>query len=340
VHLGLVAMYFGFTGAAYDIEQEAALRPGESLEVRGVTVRYDGSRMEVDPGKRMMFSEMTVLEGDREIARIAPAKFIYAKPPGTATTEVAIRTTLSHDVYAIMNTVNPESKLGTFRVIVRPFVLWIWLGGLLMILGTAVCMAPSVREVLGESRASYRRPLGAAATAILLALPLALGVWTLVAPSVAHGQQDGSSSLHAGSVTMHNAEERQLFERLLCECGDCQRLPLSTCSCGWADDARARIRGDLAAGKSPLAIQNEYRDEFGPQAIAIPGDEGLDRALWAVPVAIIAFAAFWLVRLGRGWVRKTDTEAAPSEAAPSKKDAALDEALDRELARLDDGGPR
>ncbi|HTU56948.1 MAG TPA: cytochrome c-type biogenesis CcmF C-terminal domain-containing protein, partial [Polyangiales bacterium] len=48
VHLGLVAMYFGFTGSAYDVDKEAALRPGQSLEVRGFTIRYDGSRMEVD----------------------------------------------------------------------------------------------------------------------------------------------------------------------------------------------------------------------------------------------------------------------------------------------------
>ena len=34
VHLGLVAMYFGFTGAAYDKDKEAALRPGESARGR------------------------------------------------------------------------------------------------------------------------------------------------------------------------------------------------------------------------------------------------------------------------------------------------------------------
>lgn len=341
VHMGLVAMYFGFTGAAYDTEKEAALRPGESLQVRDFRIRYDGSRMEVDPNRRMIFTDMTVFQGAEPVGRIAPAKFIYAKPQGTATTEVAIRSTLGQDVYAIMNTVNPESKLGTFRVIVRPFVAWIWLGGMLMILGAAVSMSPSVREVLGEVRVPTRASNAAAATATLLAVVLVVGsvLWALVTPAHAAGQTEGSSSLHAGSVTMTGPEERQLFERLLCECGDCQRLPLSMCACSWAEDARAKIRAEMAAGKSPTTIQEEYRDTHGPQAIAIPSDRGLDRALWAVPIAVIGLAALWLVRLGKRWTRRTREEEPPAvSAVDARADAGLDAVLDRELAKLDDGG--
>jgi cytochrome c-type biogenesis protein CcmF len=340
VHLGLVAMYFGFTGAAYDKDKEAALRPGQSISVSGFEVRYDRSRMEVDPGKRMIFTDMTVLHGGKSIDQIAPAKFIYDKPPGTATTEVAIRSSLSEDVYAIMNSVNPDTKVGTFRVIVRPFVAWIWIGGLLMIFGTAVSMAPSVREVLGEQRSPARAPFGRAAATAALLFALAVAVaYVLLGPALAHAQNDSSSSLHAGSVTMRNAEERQLFARLLCECGDCQRLPLSTCACSWAEDARAEIRESMAQGKTPTEIQDAYRAEHGPQSIAIPADEGLDRLLWAVPVALIALAAVQLVRWGRRWSRKPEAPAA-APAEPSAQQAAAadryDAALDRELARDDE----
>jgi len=168
VHLGLVAMYFGFTGAAYDKDKESALHPGEALHVSGFDVRYDGSRMELDPGKRMVFSDLTVLKNGKTVGQLSPAKFIYEKPQGTATTEVAIRSTLTEDVYAIMSTVSPETKVGTFRIIVRPFVAWIWIGGLMMIFGTAIAMSPSVREVLGELTAPAPRRsglAGAAATA-------------------------------------------------------------------------------------------------------------------------------------------------------------------------------
>jgi cytochrome c-type biogenesis protein CcmH/NrfF len=277
---------------------------------------------------------------------ISPAKFIYMKPQGTATTEVAINSTLTEDVYAIMNSVNPETKLGTFRVIVRPFVAWIWLGGMLMMLGTSVSMSPSVREVLGEvqSRARFPAAMGATATAVVLGVLVAVIALTLLAPALAHAQNDGSSSLHAGSVTMRNPEERQLFSRLLCECGDCQRLPLSSCVCSWAEHMRTRIRDEIAQGKSATQIQEEYRKDFGPQAIAIPSDKGLDRALWAVPVGVIVVMAGFVFRWGTRWKRKSAAAEAARPPAPAataatqSSDASYDAALESELARLEERG--
>jgi cytochrome c-type biogenesis protein CcmF len=337
VHLGLVAMYFGFTGAAYDTDKEAALRPGQTLEVRGFTLRYDGSRMEVDPNRRMVFADMSVMKDGKRVADIAPAKFIYSKPPDTATTEVAIRSTLSEDIYAIMNSVNPQTKLGTFRIIVRSFVAWIWLGGLFMIFGTVVCMSPSVREVLGEVRLPQPRRTGPAmATGILLLLSTA-GFWQL-ASSIAYSQGSATSSLHAGSVTMYNDTEKQLFQRLLCMCGGCQRLPLSSCICSEAEEMRAKIRDKLSAGVSPTQIQDDYRSEMGAQAIAIPSDKGLDRALWAVPLSAIAVAAGALVWVSKKWKSRPATGAAAPVATAVAPTAAqgYDDALDAELRKLDD----
>jgi cytochrome c-type biogenesis protein CcmF len=333
VHLGLVAMYFGFTGAAYDVDKESALRPGESLSVRGFDVRFDRSRMELDPGKRMIFTDMTVLKDGKVIDHISPAKFIYDKPQGTATTEVAIRTTASEDIYAIMSSVSPETKVGVFRVIVRPFVAWIWIGGLIMILGTAVSMAPSVREVLGEARAPRRAyAMPTAATAAVLLIIVLAALW-LASPALARAQD--SSSLHAGSVTMHDDVERQLFPRLLCECGGCQRLPMSTCICDWAEKARVEIRSDLADGKTPLQIQEAWADKWGAQALAIPSDKGMDRLLWAVPMIALAAMAVQIVRMGVRWSKQTT---APRDVAPVSESsvAKLNHQLDDELKRLDE----
>jgi cytochrome c-type biogenesis protein CcmH/NrfF len=117
-------------------------------------------------------------------------------------------------------------------------------------------------------------------------------------------------------------------------CGDCQRLPLSTCSCGWAENARAAIRGQLASGVVPAGIQDAYREEHGAVAIAIPADAGLDRALWAVPVTLIALAAGGLFWLGRRWVIPAD---GPGDAAGATAAGdGYDEVLDRELGELDD----
>jgi cytochrome c-type biogenesis protein CcmF len=334
VHAGIVAMYLGFTGAAYDTEKEAALKPGQIMDVGPYQIRYDRPRMEVDTAKRMVFTDMTVMEGGKVVGQVHPAKFIYRTHPEMPTTEVAIRSTLRDDAYVIMSHVNPETKLGTFRVIVRPLVAWIWIGGLMLLAGSFIAIAPSMKELLEgvknplRSGAAVVRPALASWLSWLLALVLALGVAGVAAA------QD-SSSLMAGNVSMKTPEEKQLFERVLCQCGGCARLPLSNCICHWAEEKRAELLQELASGKTVAALQNAYAEQYGAKAIAIPRDKGLDRALWAVPVAAFVVAAGGLGLLGRRWVKRNQAAQAGAVVA-DVKDETLDAELDEELRKLSD----
>jgi cytochrome c-type biogenesis protein CcmH/NrfF len=213
-------------------------------------------------------------------------------------------------------------------------VAWIWLGGIVLLLGALLSMWPTGRELLREDVARPARfHLSPAATVVVLAIAIA----TVVAwAGVASAQNDSSSSLHAGSVVIHDPTERQLFGRLLCQCGDCARLPLDTCACGWADDKRAEIREALAAGEEPTQIQEEYRAQYGAKALAIPSDEGLDRALWLVPVASMIFAVGLIVVVGRRWQRR-GVEVQAAVTAASDEQLQYDSRLDEELERLEEG---
>jgi cytochrome c-type biogenesis protein CcmF len=331
VHVGVVLMFIGFTGAAYDVEEESALRPGETMSVGSHTIRYDQPRMEADPNKRMIFTDMTLLDdAGKPIGEVAPAKFIYRTHPQMPTTEVAIRSRPAEDVYVIMSTVDPSTRRGTFRVIIRPLVAWIWFGGIILLLGAILGMWPTARDLVREPKAASRRVRFSPATAVVA---LAIVVATMLAwVGVASAQSDGSSSLHAGSVVINDPIERQLFGRLLCQCGDCARLPLDTCACGWADEKRTEIRESLAAGEDPTEIQESYRAQYGAKALAIPSDKGLDRALWAVPIAAMVLAAGLVIVVGRRWQRRgEELQTVALATAPSelRYDSRLDEELER-----------
>jgi cytochrome c-type biogenesis protein CcmH/NrfF len=166
---------------------------------------------------------------------------------------------------------------------------------------------------------------------------LAIVVATMMAwAGVASAQNDSSSSLHAGSVVINDPVERQLFGRLLCQCGDCARLPLDTCACGWADDKRVEIREALAAGEKPTKIQESYRAQYGAKALAIPSDKGLDRALWAVPLASMVFAVGFIVLMGRRWQRRGVEAHTAATAASGTAQLEYDSRLDEELDRLEE----
>jgi len=334
VHIGAVFMYIGFTGAAYDVEQESALRPGETMTIGRHTVRYDQPRMETDPNKRMIFTDMTIMDdAGNETGQVAPAKFIYRTHPQMPTTEVAIRSRPAEDIYVIMSTVDPSTRRGTFRIIIRPLVAWIWFGGIVLLLGAMLGMWPTGRELLREEVARPRRFRFSPAVAIVA---VAIVVATMMAwVGVASAQTDSSSSLHAGSVVINDPVERQLFGRLLCQCGDCARLPLDTCACGWADDKRVEIRELLAAGEEPTKIQESFRAQYGAKALAIPSDEGLDRALWAVPVGAMVLAVGFIIIMGRRWQRRGAATSVTAIAAAGE-DLAYDSRLDEEIDRLEE----
>ncbi len=342
VHLGIVLMYIGFTGAAYDQKQEASLKPGQSLSVKGYTFEYLRTRMETDPNKRMVFTDLRLSRNGKTLQRVSPAKFIYTTHPEMPTTEVAIRSRLSSDLYVIMNSVNPDTKVGTFQVIYRPLVLWIWIGALVLLLGSVIAMWPTARELLGSDPQpvmSHIKPSNAATLLVFMILMQGI-LWV----GQVHAQSDSSSSLHAGTVEIHSAEEAKLFERLLCQCGECQRLPLSTCACSWAEHARAQVREQLAQGMTVVQVQERYRQEHGAKAIAIPSDKGLDRALWAVPLLLMLAAVGTLIVLGKRWRQRAQSvsadtqmaQASPVQSNVPATDVNYEQALNDELRKLED----
>jgi cytochrome c-type biogenesis protein CcmF len=84
VHAGIVLMYVGFTGAAYDTEREGALRPGQSLEVGAYELRYEGAIPEEDVNKRAVYGHLTLFRGRLRDRVGLPGQVHLPEPPGDA----------------------------------------------------------------------------------------------------------------------------------------------------------------------------------------------------------------------------------------------------------------
>ena len=69
-----------------------------------------------------------------------PEKRFYRKPEQPAT-EVAFRSTLKEDLYVILGNLG-DNETATFQVYVNPLVAWLWIGGIVLALGTLVCVLP------------------------------------------------------------------------------------------------------------------------------------------------------------------------------------------------------
>jgi len=304
VHAGIVLMFLGFAGSAYKVDQEVALRPGESHSFAGYTFTYLKPRMETDSAKRMVYVDIAVKRGDRDLGIMSPARFVYIRQQ-MPTSEVAIRPGVRDDIYIAPGNVNSETKLATLHVFVNPVTSWIWFGAMILLIGAAVATWPEA--ALGEVGVSaYLRTAGATAASLVLGLMLAMTPARAHAAALQTG--GGGSSLHAGDVKMTTPQEKQLFTNLLCMCGTCDRLPLSMCACGWADEARAKLSARLASGASIEALTNEYVGLHGTASLNVPPSRGFLRSIWLVPVVLIVIGAGGAIYIVRKWTRPKDKD--------------------------------
>jgi cytochrome c-type biogenesis protein CcmF len=331
IHLGIVLMFLGFTGKSWTVDRETTMAPGQTYQVERLTLEYVGPRMEVDNAKRMVFADVKVSEGGKEIGKLTPAKFIYKKMPESPTTEVSMLHSVRDDLYLVVGSVNPDTKVATLQIHLNPLVGWIWFGALILIFGSFVGMWPELQP--RESRAwQVARGAGTVAASISIGVVLAL------MPVSAFAQTQPSQ--HSGSVEIENGKEKAVFQQLRCMCGTCPRELLSTCACSTADSTRDRIRMQLARGELPKKIIDDYIAEHGSAALAIPPNSGGMRLIYAVPIAAIGFAGIGMAFAFKRWRKNSDVAQAKARAGDDggsgKGRDAYDDRIDAELRDLDD----
>ena len=142
VHLGMMAIFMGITGSsAFQTQVESTMRPGELAQVKDYWIEFQGVRSHSDANMQATAADLRLRVRGKEIGVLRPEKRIYRNPE-QPTTETAIRSTLGEDLYVILAAINDNGS-ATLRFYVNPLVSWIWIGGLIFVLGTLVAMWPS-----------------------------------------------------------------------------------------------------------------------------------------------------------------------------------------------------
>jgi cytochrome c-type biogenesis protein CcmF len=139
-----VLIFVGITGSsAYQIEQNVVLRPGESGRVGAFTLQYDNLTRTIESTHEAFIATLMVWRDGKYLTTLYPEKRLYFAQ-NQPTTEVALRTSPFEDLYIIMAGFEP-SKIVTFKVFVNPLVFWMWMGGLVMVVGTVIAIWPERR---------------------------------------------------------------------------------------------------------------------------------------------------------------------------------------------------
>jgi cytochrome c-type biogenesis protein CcmF len=156
VHLGLVLMAVGITGSSlFQDEVQVALDVGDEIDVNGYTLQYKDFDAQALPDRERFVAVVDVYRGHRPLGTLRAEKSFHWNVEQWVT-EVAIRTTPKEDLYLILAGFE-ESGLASLRVLTNPLVLWLWVGGIMLMLGGMMAWWPgssrrvSAAQVEGES---------------------------------------------------------------------------------------------------------------------------------------------------------------------------------------------
>lgn len=146
IHLGVVMVFFAFSGNAFNVEKQVTLKTGESVNLKKYKIRFDSLSAFPTANKQVAAASLTLFNDERKVGMLTPEKTLF-KNQDQPTTEVAIHSTLKEDVYVILAGYGEDWV--TLKVLINPFVIWIWIGGVVMAFGTLIAMLPGHRKKKG-----------------------------------------------------------------------------------------------------------------------------------------------------------------------------------------------
>ncbi len=147
VHLGILLVVVGITGSqVFGVQTEQSLRRGESLEIGRYQLRFDGLAAEEKSNHFLVTGTFTVTNDRHPAGQMFPGKKFYPQEQQPIA-HVAYRAGLKEDLYLVLGDFSRDGQLATVRAMVNPLVSWIWLGGLVITLGTALSVLPGRRRV-------------------------------------------------------------------------------------------------------------------------------------------------------------------------------------------------
>ena len=145
IHAGIVIMFVGFAGNAFNSETRAEVDEGDTFKLGP----YDFAAVMITHDQNENYStEGLLLEMRRDgrlIDTLNPERRYYfaSEQPST---EVDIYATLREDVYAVLSGLSNDGERVIVQVYRNPLVSLVWIGSFVLVFGTLFAMVPNLRE--------------------------------------------------------------------------------------------------------------------------------------------------------------------------------------------------
>ena len=165
VHLGMLIYFVAFAGYAFKTEMEATLKPGDSATLRSpfghtYTFTHVGISQFEQLNRVVTQASVQVSKDGKMIGVVNSEKRQHFSEPAPGvrqksfepSTEVGIKSNLEEDLYIVFAGSVDGSEEAVYRFTINPLVLWVWIGGVVLLVGGLITMWPGGTIGSGPSR--------------------------------------------------------------------------------------------------------------------------------------------------------------------------------------------
>jgi cytochrome c-type biogenesis protein CcmF len=148
-HIGVAVAAIAITASsAFATSTEVTLERGEIASFAGYQVRYWGPRFLDQPHREVVVTDLAVSERHALLGVATPSLNFYPRATeaiGTPSVDYG----LVRDLYVSLLGFEGRGERATFRLFLNPGVTWLWIGGVVILLGGVLAAIPERR---GEAR--------------------------------------------------------------------------------------------------------------------------------------------------------------------------------------------
>lgn len=178
VHVGMVVMFMGFAGSAYNVDVRQHMFPGDVVHVdspfgHSYELTYEGLSISAGRGQRNLtwqwIALISVKKNGIPVGNLTTEQRQYVTQDRPMT-EVGIRSSFVEDLYLILAAIDDLNGALSedaadqgidLQVLVKPLIGWIWWGTMILSVGSLLALWPSVERRRAPQEARKEHPVPA-----------------------------------------------------------------------------------------------------------------------------------------------------------------------------------
>jgi len=159
VHFGIVLIFVGLSGNAFNREVSQTMAPGDELKIGDYTLKLSDYKEIDTPNYVYGVTMLDAYKDGKFLRTLKPEKRFYKAGDQQSTTEVSMRSTPKEDLYTVFNGLSNDGRY-EIKAHVNPLVFWVWFGAAVMVFGTMVTLLPDRKGAFATPSLSLDRSAG------------------------------------------------------------------------------------------------------------------------------------------------------------------------------------